>query len=158
MKYSHRGVLTQCIGATAILCLGLAACDRVPTDRHDAPSIVGTWMVKVPDAPFPMHMFIFHSDGTVIQSNPDAGDPNTSDSNAMGAWVADHDEIRGKIVEVTADRTTRAFATRGEISFVLKVAGDALSGTASAVFYDAGGQKLRGPLQSAMEGQRVLPQ
>jgi hypothetical protein len=38
-------------------------------------------------------MFVFNSDGTMQQANPDAGDPNTSDSNGMGAWVPDGDRI-----------------------------------------------------------------
>ncbi len=49
----------------------------------------------IPEAPFPYHLFVFHSDGTVLQSNPDAGDANTSDSNLMGAWIAEGDHIRG---------------------------------------------------------------
>jgi hypothetical protein len=76
--------------------------------------IVGTWLVKTPEAPFPYHMFVFHSDGTVQQSNPDAGDSETSDSNAMGVWVPEGDSIKGRIVEITADRTTRHFVSRGE--------------------------------------------
>jgi len=118
---------------------------------------VGAWIVKIPDAPFPLHMFVFHSDGTVEQSNPDAGDPNTSDSNLMGAWRADGDGYKGKIVEITADRTSRQFAARGEISFALKVSGNTFGGTASATFFDAGGHQIRGPIQVKMEGERVLP-
>jgi hypothetical protein len=63
--------------------------------------------VKIPEAPFQYHMFVFNSDGTMQQANPDAGDPNTSDSNGMGVWVPDGHRIKGKFVEVTADRTTR---------------------------------------------------
>jgi len=113
--------------------------------------------VTAPEAPFPLHMFVFHSDGTVQQSNPDAGDPNTSDSNAMGVWQLEGGEIKGKLVEITADRTTRRFASRGEISFSLKVSGNAFSGTANAIFYDAEGRRIRGPLSATLEGQRVLP-
>jgi hypothetical protein len=102
-------------------------------------------------------MFVFHSDGTVQQSNPDAGDPNTSDSNLMGAWLPDGDGFKGKLVEIMADRTTHQFASRGEISFALKVGGNAFSGTASAVFYDSNGRQVRGPLQARLEGERVLP-
>ena len=102
-------------------------------------------------------MFAFHSDGTVVQSNPDAGDPNTSDSNAMGVWVRNGDGIKGKIVEVMADRSTLKFVSRGEISFTVKVDGDALSGTAQANFYDAEGKQLRGPIAATLTGQRVLP-
>ncbi len=102
-------------------------------------------------------MFVFHSDGTLQQSNPDAGDPNTSDSNGLGVWVTDAGRIKGKFVEVTADRNTRRFVSRGEISFLIQVNGDALSGTASAVFFDAEGRQLRGPLAATLQGQRVIP-
>jgi hypothetical protein len=102
-------------------------------------------------------MFVFNSDGTMQQANPDAGDPNTSDSDGMGVWAPDGDSIQGKFVEVTADRATRQFVSRGEISFSIKVAGNAFSGTASATFYDAEGRRLRGPLAATLEGQRVVP-
>jgi hypothetical protein len=107
------------LAAIGVLALCLASCHEAPKGQVSS-GIVGAWVVKIPDAPFPMHMFVFHSDGTVEQSNPDAGDPNASDSNLMGAWRAVGDEYRGKLVEITADRTTRQFATRGEISFELR--------------------------------------
>ena len=113
--------------------------------------------MRVPEAPFPLHMFVFHSDGTVQQSNPDAGDPDTSDSNLVGAWRQDGDGFKGKLVEITADRTTHHFVSRGEISFTLEVSGNTFSGTAQAVFYDTNGQRVRGPLQASLEGERVLP-
>ena len=133
----------------AALCLGLPACEQ--------PTIVGVWYVKAPEAPFQYHMFAFHADGTMQQANPDAGDPNTSDSNGMGVWVPEGDRIKGKFVEVTADRATRQFASRGEISFSIKVTGNAFSGTANAIFYDAEGHRVRGPLAATLEGQRVAP-
>jgi len=102
-------------------------------------------------------MFIFHSDGTMLQTNPDAGDPNTSDSNGAGVWTLVAGGIKGKFVEVTADRTTRRFVSRGEISFVVHVRGDSLSGTASAIFYDEEGRQTRGPLSATLEGRRVVP-
>jgi hypothetical protein len=139
------------------LCFSLAGCHQASSEKSNSLPIVGAWLVKVPEAPFPFHMFAFHSDGTVEQSNPDAGDPNTSDSSAMGVWLSDGGKIRGKIVEITADRTTRQLTSRGEISFLLKVDGNTFSGTASATFYDAEGRRLRGPLQATLEGQRVLP-
>ncbi|MGH8137789.1 MAG: hypothetical protein ACREVV_06280 [Steroidobacteraceae bacterium] len=113
--------------------------------------------MKTPEAPFQYHMFIFNSDGTMQQANPDAGDSNSSDSNGMGVWVPDGARIKGKFVEVTADRTTRQFVSRGEISFLIKVTGNAFSGTASATFYDAGERQLRGPLAATLTGQRVVP-
>ncbi len=143
--------------ALGVLCLGLAAACQQEHDQHPPSPVVGTWLVTIPEAPFPLHMFAFHADGTVQQSNPDAGDPNTSDSSAMGVWLTIPTGIQGKLVEVTADRATHQFVSRGEISFTLTVQGNALSGTATAVFYDAGGQRIRGPIQATMQGQRVLP-
>ncbi len=93
----------------------------------------------------------------MLQSNPDAGDPNTSDSNGAGVWIPVAGRIKGKFVEVTADRTTRRFVSRGEISFSIQVNGDALSGTASAVFYDEKGRQTKGPLTATLEGRRVVP-
>lgn len=119
--------------------------------------LVGTWLVRMPDAPFPMHMFAFHGDGTVQQSNPDAGDARHSDSNLLGAWRVDGPGYRGRLVEVTADRATGRFAGRVEISFVLTVRGDALRGTATAAFFDADGASTGSPVQVAMTGQRVVP-
>jgi hypothetical protein len=113
--------------------------------------------VKIPEAPFPYHMFVFHADGTMLQSNPDAGDPNTSDSNGVGVWALDAGRIKGKFVEVTADRNTRHFVSRGEISFLIQVNGTAFRGTASAVFFDADGRQLRSPLAATLEGNRVVP-
>jgi hypothetical protein len=139
------------------LCLGFLACRQVSGGKNNPPAIVGTWFVKIPEAPFHYHMFVFHADGTMQQTNPDAGDPNTSDSNGMGVWVPDGERIKGKFVEVTADRTTRQFVSRGEISFLIKVNGDAFTGTASAIFYDATGLRLRGPLPATLQGQRVVP-
>lgn len=91
------------------------------------------------------------------QANPDAGDPNSSDSNGMGVWAPDGTSIKGKFVEVMADRATRQFVSRGEISFLIKVHGNTFSGTASAVFYDAEGRRVRGPLPATLEAQRVVP-
>jgi hypothetical protein len=147
------------LAALSLVALGLSssACQQGGGNKNSSPPIVGTWFVKIPEAPFHYHMFVFHPDGTMQQSNPDAGDPNTSDSNGMGAWVPDGEKIKGKFVEVTADRTTRQFVSRGEISFLIKVNGNALSGTASAVFYDAEGRRFRGPLEATMVGERVFP-
>ena len=139
------------------LCFSSPACHQVSGGKNNSPPIVGTWFVKTPEAPFQYHMFVFNSDGTMQQANPDAGDPNSSDSNGMGVWLPEGDRIKGKFVEVTADRTTRQFVSRGEISFLIKATGNAFSGTASATFYDAEGRRLRGPLAATLEGQRVVP-
>lgn len=145
------------VEAIGVVALCLASCHESPNGQGASPGVVGAWVVKIPDAPFPLHMFVFHPDGTVEQSNPDAGDANTSDSNLMGAWRTVEDEYRGKLVEITANRATRQFATRGEISFKLKVSGNTFDGTASATFFDASGHKIRGPIQVGMKGERVQP-
>src|SRR5579859_1774343 len=134
-----------------VLCLSFSACHEASVGKDRLSSVVGTWIVNTPEAPFPYHMFVFHPDGTMQQSNPDAGDPNTSDSNGFGVWVTEDDAIKGKFVEVTADRSTRQFSSRGEISFLIKVTGDAFTGKAIAIFYDINGQRLRGPLQATLD-------
>lgn len=143
------------VAATAVCCL-LAACHREPA-ANAVPPIVGTWLVQMPEAPFPFHLFAFHADGTVQQSNPDAGDPNTSDSSAMGAWQLQGDTVTGRIVEVTADRATRRFVSRGEIAFILHVHDDDLRGTATAAFYDVENHPQGGPILATVTGRRVRP-
>ena len=141
--------------AAVILCS--TACRSISGSRNEASPIIGTWLVNTPEAPFPYHMFVFHSDGTMLQSNPDAGDPNTSDSSGAGVWTPVAGGIKGKFVEVMAGRTTRHFVSRGEISFLIQVTGDVFSGTAGAVFYDEQGRKQRGPLKATLHGRRVVP-
>ena len=136
-----------------LLALALAACQG----SQEPPPIVGAWVVTMPGAPFPMHMFAFHADGTVQQSNPDAGDTHASDSNLIGAWTRDGQAYRGRLVEVTADRSTGRYAGRVEISFTATVTGDALEGHATASFVDAAGKRSGTPLEVRMTGERVLP-
>ena len=119
-------------------------------------AIVGVWFVKVANAPFPYHMFKFHADGTMSQANPDAGDPRTSDSDGMGLWQANGHHIKGKFVEITADRVTHTFVSRGEISFFITVEKDVFRGTWDAVFYDERGSVLQKLPTSAFEGKRIV--
>ncbi len=129
-----------------------ALADTTNTQQNN---IGGAWFVKADDAPFQYHMFVFNADGTMQQANPDAGDANTSDSDGKGVWVKNGNTIEGKFDEVTADRTTHQFASRGEISFVIHVDNDNLTGTATANFYDLNNQLIRGPFPTPLEGQRV---
>lgn len=133
-----------------------SVCQQAPSDNDHTSPIIGTWFVKLPDAPFQYHMFSFHADGTMQQANPDDGDANTSDSNGLGIWILDGDTVKGKFVEVTADRTTHQFVSRGEISFVLTVKGNAFTGNFSALFFDVDGNLIKGPLTTTGEGQRVV--
>ena len=118
-------------------------------------SAVGVWVATFPDAPFKYHMIVFNSDGTMQQANPDAGDPHTSDSDGMGIWSGEGNTIKGKFVEITADRATRAFVSRGEISFQITVSGNTFSGTASGNFYDLDNKVVVGPVHTAFNGTRV---
>jgi hypothetical protein len=135
--------------------LGLPGCTRENTDRKVNP-IVGAWFVKDPAAPFPYHMYVFNADGTMQQANPDAGDPHSSDSDGKGVWVADGDRIKGKWVEVIADRASHQFTGRAEISYDVKVNGDTFTGTDTASSYDANSTLTEGPTSpTLLEGKRV---
>lgn len=90
--------MRKTLGAVGIVALCLAGCQEAHNGQGAPADIVDAWIVKIPDAPFPLHMFVFHSDGTVEQSNPEVGDPNISDSNLMGAWRADGDGYKGKVL------------------------------------------------------------
>ena len=90
------------------------------------------------------------------QANPDAGDPHASDSDGKGIWVTDGDRVKGKRVEVIADRATHKFTGRAEISYDIRVSGDSFAGTATARSYDANGTLTDGPTAPGpFEGKRV---
>ena len=119
-------------------------------------AIVGTWLVHDPNAPFPEHLYVFNGDGTMQQANPDAGDPHGSDSDGKGVWVADGDRIRGKWVELLADRATHRYTGRLEVSYDLHVSGDTYAGTEVVHSYDAKGDAAEAPATPAsIEGRRV---
>lgn len=140
---------------SAVSLLGLAGCHRHHAASKTDP-IVGAWLVKEADAPFPYHMYVFNADGTMQQANPDAGDPKTSDSDGKGVWVRNGDEIKGRWMEVYADRTTHKYAGRLELSFWIKVNGDNFTGTASAQGFDANEAVNMSPTKPGpLEGKRV---
>jgi hypothetical protein len=134
----------------------LPGCSSWPS-RHNLPNpVVGAWLVKDPNAPFPFHMYVFNGDGTMQQANPDAGDPHGSDSDGKGIWFADGARIKGKWVEVTADRTTHQYAGRLEISYDITVRGDSYTGSETVRSYDAAGNLTASPVTPAqLEGRRV---
>lgn len=144
-------ILALCVGAAVGLNWSAARLVEAAEGRR----VVGVWFVTFPDAPFKYHMCTFHSDGTMEQANPDAGDAHTSDSDGMGVWVREGGKIRGKFVEVTADRTSRQFVSRGEISFTLDVDGDRFAGQAVGKFYDLDNKLTAGPVSTAMQGTRI---
>lgn len=136
-----------------LLLVGQCATPALAAKQQNA--VIGTWIVEHSAAPFPVHMYVFNADGTMQQANPDAGHVGSSDSDGKGIWVADHGMIRGKFVEITADRATHKYTGRGEISFTFTVAGDRLSGSASGRFYGVDGKLVEGPLETPMVGTRV---
>lgn len=117
--------------------------------------IVGVWTVTAPDAPFARHVFLFHADGTMLQSNPEAGNAATSDSVGMGVWRAAAGAVRGRFAEVSADRATRAPAGDAVVAFTIEVDGDRFTGTADATFRDVHGALRSGPHTTSLEGQRL---
>lgn len=50
------------IGLLALV-LGASGCATSALNERSPPPIVGVWLVRAPEAPFPLHMFAFHSDG-----------------------------------------------------------------------------------------------
>ena len=136
--------------------MALLGCVSPSTGSSIPNPVVGAWLVKDPNAPFPYHMYVFNGDGTMQQANPDAGDPHASDSDGKGIWVANGNRIKGKWVEVIADRTTHQFAGRLEISYEITVSGDTCTGTETVRSYDAAGNLTAGPATPAqLTGKRV---
>lgn len=142
----------------AAFCLGgIAGCAAPPVHQSSPDPIVGAWIVKDPAAPFPYHMYVFNADGTMQQANPDAGDPHTSDSDGKGVWVTRGGRIVGRWVEITADRNTHKYAGRTEITFVIQVDGDTLSGSESVKSFDAKENVTEEPAAGKrFEGRRVM--
>ncbi len=149
-----RGLVGLIAIVSLLIVLALSAPLRAQETARDA--IIGTWLVKAPDAPFTHHMFVFNADGTMQQANPDAGNPDNSDSDGKGIWQREGDQIIGKFVEVTADRKTAKFVSWGEIAFVISVADNGFTGTATANFYDENDQLLRGPFPTPLVGKRIV--
>ena len=145
----------------ARICLQFAALIGVLTlvsplaAAEKLPPIVGVWLVKDSAAPFPWHMYVFNADGMMQQANPDSGNPRTSDSDGKGVWKMVDGRVRGKFVEITADRATHKFIGIGEISFDLAVTGDQFEGTGTARFYDADRKPTEGPFATSLSGSRV---
>ncbi len=97
----------------------------------------------------------FCAPGASWQANPDAGDAKTSDSDGKGVWVGKGNSVRGKWVEITADRQTHKLSGFGELRYALTVKGDRLTGTASFRQYDESHVLVDGPFASTLSGTRV---
>lgn len=113
-------------------------------------SIVGVWLVEAVSAPFMHHVMLFHSGGTMLQSNPDGGNPQRSDSIGMGVWSLEgDDEVVGAFVESSASRgrTGRSLGFT-EVRFTIVVDRQKFEGQARSYSYDqrteSGVTNLRG--------------
>lgn len=126
----------------------------------DSSSPVGVWFVNAVGAPFQPHLLTFHSDGTMLIDNPEAGDPHTSDSAGMGPWRVKQDgnkgvTVVGKFEEINADRTTHAFVSTLVVTFQVTVKGDTFTGPAEATYYNPDGTVQAGPFPATLNGQRI---
>jgi hypothetical protein len=136
--------------------MGLLGCATPSITSSNPTTVVGAWLVQDPNAPFPYHMYVFNADGTMQQANPDAGDSHGSDSDGKGIWVANGERVKGKWVEVIADRATHQFAGRLEVSYEVTVTGDSFESMETVRSYDAAGNSAPSPATPAkLIGKRV---
>jgi len=129
-------------------------------DQDDKRSIVGVWEVNVGGAPFGPHLFTFHSDGTFLSSNPDAGDPHTSDSDGEGTWQTDRhgdgEIITGIFKEYDADRTSHAFVGVLTVTYTIRLKDNTFTGDASATLTDPDGNVVPGfPMPATFTAYRL---
>jgi hypothetical protein len=100
-------------------------------------------------------MYVFNADGTMQQANPDAGDAHGSDSDGKGVWATEGRHVRGKWVEIMADRATHRFTGRGEYAFEIAVKGDRLTGEGTMHLFGADG-RAAAAIPTVFSGQRVV--
>ena len=122
-------------------------------------SVIGVWYVNAVGAPFQPHIATFHSDGTMLIDNPEAGDPHTSDSAGMGPWQVDPNGngnvYDGKFEEINADRTTNQFVSTLIVTFTITVTGNTFTGPAQANYYNPDGSFQQGPYPATLNGTRL---
>ncbi|WP_347671847.1 hypothetical protein [Micromonospora sp. B11E3] len=120
-----------------------------------APSpIVGVWRVRTEGAPVPYHMFAFHSDGTLHQSNPPLGNTITSDTAGLGVWQEREGAVKARFEEYRLAYRDHSM-TRGVIELTLSVSHNSFTGTAEFNVYDVDDKHLDGPLHATVEGRKV---
>ena len=125
----------------------------------DPNSPIGVWFVNAVGAPFQPHLATFHSDGTMLIDNPEAGDTRTSDSAGMGPWQLDPNGngnvFDGKFEEINASRTTNAFVSTLIVTFTITVNGSTFTGPAEATYYNPDGTVQAGPFPATLNGTRI---
>jgi len=125
-------------------------------NADDSKKVVGNWYVNAVGAPFQPHVMTFHDDMSLMIDNPEAGDSHTSDSVGVGPWAnTGTNTIKGKFVEVNADRDTHQFVNNLVVTFTLTVDGDSFTGPAEARYYDANWNLTDGPFPATLNGTRI---
>lgn len=122
-----------------------------------ADALVGVWMMRAIGAPFEAHIVTFHGDGTMIMSNPDAGNRSSSDSSGMGIWKtgAEAGSYIVRFAEVNADPNTGTFVSTLTVDISMTVTGDTFTGDAVTNYYRPDGSHLKGPVPASLDGKRV---
>ena len=125
----------------------------------DGQNIVGAWTVDAVGAPFQPHVMEFNSDQTLAIDNPEAGDPHTSDSVGMGPWSVsqngNNNVVKGKFVEINADRTTNQYVSKLVVTFTVTVNGNTFTGPAEATYYNPDGSLQAGPFPATLNGTKI---
>lgn len=156
-EVDRRRLLTGAGAAAGVAALGVALPSAAVADgRGNHHEIVGVWFVNAVGAPFQPHLFTFHSDHTMLSSNPDAGDPHTSDSDGMGPWAASAPNIVvGAFEEINADRTSHQYVSRLRVEYTIKLDGDTFTGPAVANYFNPDGSLQQGPFPATLNGTRI---
>lgn len=154
----RRRLLSGAGAAAGVAALGAVAVPAaaVADGRGNGHDIVGVWFVNAVGAPFQPHLFTFHSDYTMLSSNPDAGDPHTSDSDWTGPWaVGRAGTVFGAFEEINADRTSHEYVSRLRVEYTINLDGDTFTGPAVANYYNPDGSLQQGPFPATLNGTRV---
>jgi hypothetical protein len=153
---NRRTMLTRAALATGGVAGATLAAPLVAEASGSQETIVGVWFVDAVGAPFEPHLFTFHADQTMLSSNPDAGDPQTSDSDGMGPWAASGgNQIIGAFEEINADRDTHEFVSRLRVEYTITLDGSTFTGPASATYFNPDGTLQQGPFPATLNGRRI---
>ncbi len=125
------------------------------TEQH---AIVGVWRVKTVGAPFAYHMFAFHADGTMQQSNPPLGNTETSDTAGLGVWKSvGKTVIKAHFEEFRLSYADTKTVTRGVVDFDITLRNNNITGTCEFRIFDPETDELLGgPHKATLTGQRVV--
>jgi len=123
--------------------VGVGVYRSTTASADDPGKIVGAWEVTA-DAPYPPHLFMFNSDGTMLSTNPTnvqekatAFHGGVNDSVGMGRWKVVEDNgdkyVEGTFEELNAFVDNHAPGPLLTVSFKIHVADDGKSFDGPAV-------------------------